>query len=102
MVSADHRMVSLAAGIGLAVECACLAYPGKIMNFYSAFHFLRPWWLLALPLFLLCAWWLARRHSRRGDWSGLIDPSLLPALRLDGNSGKSFRPWPLLALVWSL
>jgi Ca-activated chloride channel homolog len=68
-----------------------------------SFHFLRPAWLLALPvLWALCAW-LARRRRSRGDWSGLIDAQLLPALRLEsggGNAGAS--PWPWLGLAWTV
>jgi Ca-activated chloride channel homolog len=78
--------------------------------FLHAFHFLRPWWLLALlPLYAL-VFWLARRRGGSGDWSGVIDPELLPALRLDGDHGGSsgnehardMRPWPWLALAWTV
>jgi Ca-activated chloride channel family protein len=74
----------------------------NLTEFLHAFHFLRPWWLLALPAFLAYAWWLAKRQKRHGDWSQFIDPQLLPVLRLDSNQSKSIKPWPLLALVWSL
>lgn len=70
--------------------------------FITHFHFLRPYWLIALPLLLILVFWLARRHKNDGDWSGLIDADLLPALRLDSASVAGMRPWPLLALLWSL
>ena len=77
----------------------------SLTAFVQAFHFLRPLWLLALPVLLLLVWWLARRRARDGDWSKLIDADLLAALRLDGDhkqaSGKD-RPWPWLALAWAL
>jgi Ca-activated chloride channel family protein len=78
-----------------------------LSNFLHAFHFLRPWWLLALPPLYVLVFWLARRRGGSGDWSGVIDPELLPALRLDGdNSGnegvREMRPWPWLALAWTL
>jgi len=73
-----------------------------LQAFHQTFHFLRPWWLLALPVFLACTFWLARRQQRQGDWSQFIDPQLLPALRLDSRTATSVRPWPLLMLVWSL
>jgi len=68
-----------------------------------AFHFLRPAWLLALPPLWGLAVRLASRRRRDGDWARLIDPELLPGLRLadsDGDGGRS--PWPWLALAWSL
>jgi len=75
------------------------------MNFGSVintFHFLRPFWLVALPLLWALVWWLARRHRGDGDWSGFIDAELLSALRLDTASVKGMRPWPWLALLWTL
>ena len=68
----------------------------------NAFHFLRPLWLIALPLLWILVYWLARRHQSDGDWSSFIDVELLPALRLDAASVAGMRPWPLLALLWSL
>lgn len=49
----------------------------------AAFHFIRPWWLLGIPLLLALVWlW---RHRRRGNrqWAAVCDPQLLPALLLD-------------------
>ncbi len=67
------------------------------------FHFLRPIWLLALPLLWGLSLWLARRRTRDGDWSRLIDPDLLPGLRLDAGGGKhNGAPWLWLALAWTL
>ena len=69
------------------------------------FHFLRPAWLLAIPLLLGLAAWLARQRAQAGHWAPLIDAQLLPALRLDGggDGGAAARaPWPWLALAWSL
>ena len=66
------------------------------------FHFLRPFWLIALPLLWLLVWWLARRYKHDGDWSNFIDAELLPALRLDAANVTGMRPWPWLALLWSL
>jgi len=72
------------------------------MALMQAFHFLRPAWLLALPLLWGLVAWLARRHNRDGDWARLIDPELLPALRLDGGGKPGRSPWPWLALAWTL
>ncbi len=72
---------------------------GDIMH---SFHFLRPQWLLALPLMWALVLWLARRRGYDGDCSRFIDAQLLPLLRLDSGVRAGMRPWPWLALVWSL
>lgn len=74
----------------------------NISTYIHAFHFLRPLWLIALPLLWMLVFWLARRHKGDGDWSGFIDADLLPELRMDAASATSMRPWPWLALLWSL
>jgi len=74
----------------------------NISSVLQNFHFLRPMWLIALPLLWLIVFWLARRNNREGDWSQIIDAQLLPALRLDAKTSTGIRPWPWLALTWSL
>lgn len=72
---------------------------------WAAFHFLRPAWLLALPLLWAAVAWLTRRRGRDGDWSALIDADLLADLRLtdEAESGAPPpRPWRWLALAWTL
>lgn len=44
----------------------------------AEFHFLRPEWLWALPLFWFIAWWHLRGRGRGGAWSRVVDPALLP------------------------
>jgi Ca-activated chloride channel family protein len=67
----------------------------------SRFHFLYPYWLLALPPLIGLAVWLARRRGLDGAWPRLLDGELLSLLRLsDGAAGRS--PWPLVGLVWTL
>lgn len=66
------------------------------------FHFLRPAWLLALPLLWGLSLWLARRHDGDGDWARLVDPELLSGLLLAGGGKRSRTPWPWLALAWTL
>lgn len=66
-----------------------------------AFHFLHPFWLLALPPLLALAAWLARRRGRDGAWAGLLDGELLSMLRLtDSDARRS--PWILIGLLWTL
>lgn len=67
----------------------------------SHFHFLQPYWLLALPPLLALAIWLARRRGRDGAWTRLLDGELLSLLRLsEGGAGRS--PWLLIGLIWTL
>jgi Ca-activated chloride channel family protein len=73
------------------------------MGLIHQLHFLRPYWLLALPVAWAWVVWLARRRNRDGNWAGLIDPELLPGLRLAADGGVHARsPWPWLALAWTL
>ncbi len=46
------------------------------------FHFLRPWWLLALPPGLTLVWAYTRRLRSGERWRDLCDPALLPHLLL--------------------
>jgi Ca-activated chloride channel family protein len=67
----------------------------------SRFHFLYPYWLLALPPLVALAIWLARRRGRDGAWPRLLDGELLSLLRLaDGGAGRS--PWLLIGVIWTL
>ena len=58
------------------------------MDLIRHFQFLRPAWLLALPLLWGLGLWLARRRSSEGGWAQLIDPDLLASLRLDGGGKR--------------
>lgn len=65
------------------------------------FHFLRPWWLLALagmPLLALPRW---RRDGGQLALARLVDPELLPYL-LRGREGHRHLPVWLFALGWLL
>jgi Ca-activated chloride channel family protein len=68
----------------------------------SDFHFLRPFWFLALLPALLLFWSLWSSRLRAGHWSLAINNNLLPHL-LDSRTGAR-RRWPLfLALAaWLL
>jgi Ca-activated chloride channel homolog len=67
----------------------------------SHFHFLHPYWLLALPPLVALAVWLARRRGRDGGWPRLVDGQLLSVLRLsEGGAGRS--PWLLVGMSWAL
>lgn len=67
----------------------------------SHFHWLHPWWLLALPPLLALLVWAARRRGRDGPWPRLLDSELLKLLRLkEPGAGRS--PWLLIGLIWTL
>src|SRR3546814_8793567 len=83
-------MVCLAVGIGAAAECAARrpARPRmtSLMSDVHAFHFLRPWWLLALiPAWALFVW-LGWRRRNTGSWAGIIAAELLASLRPSGRA----------------
>jgi Ca-activated chloride channel homolog len=65
------------------------------------FHFLRPWWLIALALLPLLVWLGLRRHAAQAELSRLVDAELLPHL-LRGQASNRQLPLWLLALGWAL
>lgn len=69
----------------------------------AVFHFLRPWWLLLLPLSLYLYWHLQSRRQGAADWRKVCDPQLLAWLTRKDKGGISSR-WPmrLLLLAWLL
>jgi len=50
---------------------------------WTAFHFLRPWWLLAIVPAAALLYLLARHKYRRGDWTSVCDAELLPFILQD-------------------
>ena len=65
------------------------------------FHFLRPWWLLALILMPLLGWLGTRRDVAERELLRLVDADLLPHL-LRGRTGNRSLPLWLFALGWML
>lgn len=61
-------------------------------------HFLRPWWLLLLLLFVPVVWaW--RQRSDGSQWRGIIAPHLLEALTLGGGARGWFNPGSVALLL---
>ena len=61
------------------------------------FHFLRPWWWLALVPALLIIWGVHRRSGAGFPWRGIVADHLVPYL-VRGSRGKR-RHGPVLALL---
>ncbi|MDD5033995.1 MAG: VWA domain-containing protein [Methylococcaceae bacterium] len=57
----------------------------------SEFHFLRPYWLLALLPLAALSWRLFRLGRGGGDWRRLCDPALLPHILIHDGGGKPAR-----------
>jgi Ca-activated chloride channel family protein len=71
-----------------------------MQDFISQFHFLRPWWLLAIMPALALGWLLWRHRHNRSQWQSLIQPELLRHL-LEGSLGKASRgPFAGLLAGW--
>lgn len=67
----------------------------------KAFHFLRPWWLLAV-LALPLLWWLWRLGQRRANaWRGLVDAHLLAHLQAGGGRRQTLALYGSM-LAWIL
>lgn len=65
----------------------------------SEFHFLRPWWLLALLGLAGIVWLLARRQSGAGDWAEYCDEALMPYVLIGSASRQSRLPLWLAGLT---
>jgi Ca-activated chloride channel family protein len=66
-------------------------------------HFIRPLWLLLLPVALLLPWAWRRFRSVSGDWNRICDPHLLRWLSVGDQQGRPSRSLPLTtAMVLAL
>ncbi|MCC6709993.1 MAG: VWA domain-containing protein [Gammaproteobacteria bacterium] len=61
------------------------------------FHFLRPAWLLLLPVLFALVWWAMRTRGRGGVWSRVVDAALLPFIVQGGAVNMKSRAGWLLA-----
>jgi len=69
---------------------------------FSAFHFLRPYWLLLIVPALWLPWLWTRRHDLKRQLDGLIAPHLISALVITPVQRQALRPVHLLALLLGL
>jgi Ca-activated chloride channel family protein len=65
----------------------------------SEFHFLRPWWLLALLGLAGIVWLLARRQAGAGDWAEYCDEALMPYVLIGSPAKQSRLPLWLAGLT---
>lgn len=63
-------------------------------------HFLRPWWLVSLPVAVAIWWGHLRRESARDTLGALVDPHLLPHLVVGGGGRRLLRPVHVSLAVW--
>jgi len=68
----------------------------------AQFHFLRPWWLLALLPALLLLWAMGWRDDVRKRWRRSIAPHLLDALVVERRGGWRLRPVYLTSALMAL
>jgi Ca-activated chloride channel family protein len=66
----------------------------------SDFHFLRPWWLLALVPAALLLWALRRKTDSTRSWRGVIAPHLLSHLLVGRDQKARGTPLVLLLIGW--
>lgn len=66
------------------------------------FHFLRPWWLLAVPAAMLLVWLLDRQTNMRARWKNVIAPNLLEHLLIERGRTAGLRPVHLIAGLLAL
>ncbi len=72
------------------------------MSVLADFHFLRPWWLLALILLPLTALVWRRVRAQAGNWRAMVDAHLLPHL-IDSTIERGGNGSAVLAgVVWIL
>ena len=65
------------------------------MNLFDAVYFIRPLWLLLLPLALILPWAWKQSRQPSGDWARVCDPHLLRwlSVKQSGERARSGGPW---------
>ncbi len=65
-------------------------------------HWLRPWWLLAVPALSLLLGIIVLRVRRSSAWESLVDPALRPLVLTRGARSLGWPPLILLGMAWLL
>ena len=66
------------------------------------FHFLRPWWLLAVLLLPLLGWAWRRQSRSAGAWGEFVDAHLLPHLIEQAPAHRHNAAAWLAAMAWMI
>lgn len=64
----------------------------------AQFHFLRPWWLLALVPLIVFVWMMLKRRLGSRSWEAVVDPALLPHVLTEKRGAASRVPAVLASL----
>jgi Ca-activated chloride channel homolog len=65
----------------------------------SEFHFIRPYWFIALIPLIILVWMLAKRHLVNKHWESVCDPALLPYILVGRTGAKKYTNISLFGFV---
>lgn len=106
---AYHSVWALRTGVrrrirlpAIDTEPAAIAALFPVAAGLSQFHFLRPWWWLALVPVLWLVWMIHRHQDAARPWRGVIADNLLPHLLSEGENRRRLQPVHLLLPLWLL
>jgi Ca-activated chloride channel homolog len=68
------------------------------MSSMELFHFLRPLWLLLLPVLIVLLWVMAKRRLSSRSWEAICDENLLPHVLIGGSTRARQLPIILIGL----
>ena len=69
------------------------------MEWIEAFHFLRPYWLIALLLPIVWSWIIFKKETVQSSWVGVCDMHLLKYLLIRGEDSQRRLPYVLAMLI---
>ena len=98
---APHLGRNELARVGTVVVLSlCLLGANSAGSSVTSFHFLRPWWLLALIPAAGLTFLIWRRQDAQRPWQRIIDAHLLSHLLIGGQQHRQIRPVQILGVGW--